>query len=85
MTSAGTRRAEQRFGAEFVIDSPNVGLTKDQLDLVLRGLRYVRSSISMELLDYSEETAARRSQQLREVDSLVRQLNGQSEHVAAGV
>lgn len=68
-----------------MIDNQNVGLTKDQIDLVLRGLRFVRSSISMELLDYSEETAARRSSQLREVDNLVRQLDGKAERVAAGV
>ncbi|MGC1272653.1 MAG: hypothetical protein WBC44_03015 [Planctomycetaceae bacterium] len=68
-----------------MIDNQPVGLTKDQLDLVLRGLRFVRSSISMELLDYSDETAARRSSQLREVDSLVRQLDGKAERVAAGV
>jgi len=68
-----------------VIDSQNVGLTKDQVELVLRGLRFVRSSISMELLDYSDETAARRSKQLREVDSLVRQLGGKAEPVPAGV
>jgi hypothetical protein len=68
-----------------VIDSQNVGLTKDQVELVLRGLRFVRSSISMELLDYSDETDARRSKQLREVDSLVRQLGGKAERVAAGV
>ncbi|HEX6983862.1 MAG TPA: hypothetical protein VF170_00735 [Planctomycetaceae bacterium] len=66
-------------------DTQNLGLTKDQLDLVLRGLRFVRSAISMELLDPSDETAARRSRQLREVDSLVRQLGGKAERVAAGV
>ena len=66
-------------------DTQNLGLTKEQLDLVLRGLRFVRSAISMELLDYSEEAAARRAKQLREVDSLVRQLGGKSERVAAGV
>lgn len=66
-------------------DTQNLGLSKDQLDLVLRGLRFVRSSISMELLDYSDEAAARRSKQLREVDSLVRQLGGKAEPVAAGV
>lgn len=62
-----------------------LGLTNEQLDLVLRGLRFVRSSISMELLDYSGETADRRSQQLREVDGLVRQLTGKAERVTAGV
>jgi hypothetical protein len=66
-------------------DIQSVGLTKDQRELVLRGLRFVRSAISMELLDYSEEGAGKRSKQLREVDSLVRELGGKAERVAAGV
>ena len=66
-------------------DVQTVGLTKEQMDLVIRGLRFVRSAISMELLDYDDETAARRSKQLREVDSLVRQLGGKAERVPAGV
>ena len=63
----------------------NVGLSNEQVELVLRGLRFVRSAISMELLEYTEETAARRARQLREVDSLVRQLGGKGERVPAGV
>ena len=66
-------------------DTQTVGLTNDQRELVLRGLRFVRSAISMELLDFSDESAKRRAKQLREVDSLVRQLGGKSERVAAGV
>ena len=65
-------------------DTQNVGLTKDQIDLVLRGLRFVRSAISMELVEYTEEGSTKRSRQLREVDSLVRQLGGKGERVAAG-
>lgn len=65
-------------------DTQNVGLTKDQIDLVLRGLRFVRSAISMELVEYTEDGSTKRSRQLREVDSLVRQLGGKGERVAAG-
>jgi hypothetical protein len=63
----------------------NVGLSGEQVELVLRGLRFVRSAISMELLEYTEETASRRARQLREVDALVRQLGGKAERVPAGV
>jgi hypothetical protein len=66
-------------------DMQNVGLTKDQLDLVLRGLRFVRSSISMELLEHTDEKTAARSDRLREVDGLVKQLTGKGERVSVSV
>lgn len=66
-------------------DTQTVGLSKDQVEIVLRGLRFVRSAISMELTEYTEEGATKRSRQLREVDALVRQLGGKGERVAAGV
>lgn len=66
-------------------DTQSVGLTKDQIEIVLRGLRFVRSAISMELVEYTEEGAGKRSRQLREVDSLVRQLGGKGERVPAAV
>jgi hypothetical protein len=66
-------------------DIQSVGLTKDQLELVLRGLRFVRSSISMELLEHTDEKVSTRSDRLREVDGLVRQLTGKSERVSVSV
>lgn len=63
-------------------DSQSLGLSPEQKELILRGLRFVRSSISMELCDPSEQADARRAAQLREVDSLVRELNGQAEAIA---
>lgn len=66
-------------------DTQTVGLSQDQVEIVLRGLRFVRSAISMELTEYTEEGATKRSRQLREVDALVRQLGGKGERVAAGV
>lgn len=65
-------------------DSQHLGLTNEQREIVLRGLRFVRSAISMELLDPSDKTDKRRSEQLREVDGLVRQLSG-TERAAAAV
>jgi hypothetical protein len=66
-------------------DMQNVGLTKDQLDLVLRGLRFVRSSISMELLEHTDEKTSTRSDRLSEVDGLVKQLTGKGERVSVSV
>jgi len=66
-------------------DIQSVGLTKDQLELVLRGLRFVRSSISMELLEHTDEKTATRSDRLREVDGLVRQLTSKGERVSVSV
>ncbi len=63
-------------------DTQSLGLSKDQLDLVLRGLRFVRSSISMELLEHTDEKIATRSQRLREVDGLVNQLSGKAERAS---
>lgn len=63
-------------------DSQSLGLSPEQKELILRGLRFVRSAISMELCDPSDQSDARRAAQLREVDSLVRELNGQAEAVA---
>lgn len=63
-------------------DSQSLGLSPEQKELILRGLRFVRSSISMELCGPSEQSDAHRAARLREVDSLVRELNGQAEAVA---
>lgn len=66
-------------------DIQSVGLTKEQLDLVLRGLRFVRSSISMELLEHTDERTTTRTDRLREVDGLVKQLTGKGERVSVSV
>lgn len=66
-------------------DTQSLGLTSEQKELVLRGLRFVRSSISMELVQPSDETDVKRAAQLREVDQLVGELTGQSQRVPAGV
>lgn len=48
-----------------------VGLTKQQRDLLLRGLRYVRSSVLLEPRDPSDEVASDRHKQLHEIGEVV--------------
>lgn len=57
-------------------DTLHVGLTETQRDLLLRGLRYVRSSIQLEVCDPTPEFDAERSDRLHEVGELVSQLSG---------
>lgn len=63
-----------------------VGLTRQERDLLLRGLRYVRSDVMLEIRDPSPAVEQDRQKQLREIASLVEQLNGaQSANAPAGV
>ena len=55
-----------------------VGLTKEQRDLLLQGLRYVRSSVALEIRDPDEQFVAQRSRALKEIDLLAVQLAGES-------
>jgi hypothetical protein len=51
-------------------------LTKDQKDLLLRGLRYVRSSIMLEIQDMpTAESEDQRTAGLRQVMELTEQVN----------
>ena len=52
-----------------------VGMTQEQRDLVLRGLRFVRSSVMLEVLDPTPETDEQRRAELREINQLVERLN----------
>ena len=53
-----------------------VGLTKAQRDLLLQGLRYVRSSVALQIRDPDQEFLAERTRALKDIDSLVGQLAG---------
>ncbi len=54
----------------------NVGLTKRQRDLLLRGLRFVRSSVLLEMREPDSDVEEDRGTELRDIASLVDQLNG---------
>jgi hypothetical protein len=54
----------------------NVGLTKQQREILLRGLRFVRSAVMLEVREPSTEVDADRAAQVREIGRLVEQLEG---------
>ena len=57
-------------------ESLNIGLTNDQRDLLLQGLRFVRSSVLLEIHDPTPEIVETREGQLHEIETLVEQLSG---------
>ncbi|MGE3314818.1 MAG: hypothetical protein AB7O26_06835 [Planctomycetaceae bacterium] len=56
----------------------HVGLNETQRELLLRGLRYVRSSVMLEVADPTPEFEAERSNQLQQISTLVSRLNSAS-------
>lgn len=57
-------------------ENVTVELSKQQRDMLLRGLRYVKSSIMLDVHDPTPELNAERSSQLQDVARLADQLNG---------
>ncbi len=53
-------------------------LTRHERDVLLRGLRHVRSSIMRAVCEPSPEDAEKRERQLREIASLIDQLKAES-------
>lgn len=51
-------------------------VTKDQRDVLLQGLRYVRSSLMLNIEDPSPEYVAERTARLQAVSALTNLLNG---------
>jgi len=56
-------------------DMFKVELTKDQREILLNGLRFVRSSVAMECRFPSDEVDQDRQRQYQEISTLVKQLN----------
>jgi hypothetical protein len=57
-------------------ETMSVGLTKEQREILLKGLRFVRSSVALEVYDPTPETEAERSAKLREIRQLADYLEG---------
>jgi hypothetical protein len=57
-------------------ETMSVGLTEDQREILLRGLRFVRSAVALEVYDSTPETDAQRSSKLREIRQLAEYLEG---------
>jgi hypothetical protein len=54
----------------------SVGLTEEQREILLRGLRFVRSSVALDVYDSTPETDAERTSKLREIRQLAEYLEG---------
>lgn len=59
-------------------------LTRKQQELLLRGLRYVRSSVALDAQDWTEQVELERRQRYDEIGALEEMLNG-AKIVEAGV
>ncbi|MGH7201721.1 MAG: hypothetical protein ACREJB_14020 [Planctomycetaceae bacterium] len=57
-------------------DTLSVELTEPQRELLLRGLRYVRSGVLLEQRDPTSETRREAERQLQEISDLAAQLTG---------
>ena len=67
-------------------ETQSVDLTKQQQELLLQGLRYVRSSTLLNICEPSPEVEENRKNRLQEIAGLVEQLNGsQPANTTAGV
>ena len=53
-----------------------VELTKEQRNLLLRGLRFIRSSVLLDMREPCSQVDELRAEQLQEIGSLVEQLRG---------
>ncbi|QDT33620.1 hypothetical protein Mal48_28740 [Thalassoglobus polymorphus] len=54
----------------------NIQLTRKQQEMLLRGLRYVRSSIALDAQNWSEQLEEERHQKYSEIAELESLLNG---------
>lgn len=52
------------------MNDPQFQLTRDQKEILLRGLRFVRSSVALDTCDYSEQVAANRASEYDKINRL---------------
>ncbi|MBI5758627.1 MAG: hypothetical protein HZA46_08925 [Planctomycetales bacterium] len=68
-----------------MVDSLTVALTKQQRDLVLQGLRYIRSSRRLAFREPLAPPDTERDDELREIAFLMGQIEGTSAKIEARV
>ena len=56
-------------------ETHNIEINPEQRDMLLRGLRFIRSSVLLEMRNPQQNETELRSEKLREIDALVAQLN----------
>ncbi|WP_166828370.1 hypothetical protein [Thalassoroseus pseudoceratinae] len=64
-------------------ETNTIGLNTEQLDLVVRGLRFLRSSILLEPRFPSDDVRADRETKLQEVESLIEHFSSREKAVHA--
>ena len=57
-------------------ESLQIGINSDQREMLLRGLRFIRSSILLEMREPGDSEVESRETKLREIEDLVEQLGG---------
>ncbi len=57
-------------------ETMSVGLTEEQREILLKGLRFVRSAVALEVYYSTPETDAQRSSKLKEIRQLAEYLEG---------
>jgi hypothetical protein len=57
-------------------EAMSVGLTEQQREILLRGLRFVRSAVALDVHDSTPELDVERSTKLREIRQLAEYLEG---------
>ena len=62
-----------------------IQISPQQREILLAGLRYVRSSIALEVKDWSEDVEAERDRQYEELDNIEAMLTGSSKAATARV
>lgn len=60
-----------------------IELSPHQQELLLRGLRFVRSSVALEMIDYTDEVEQNRRRQYAELDELEGLLGAAARRTAA--
>lgn len=63
----------------------STNLDKSQRDLLLDGLKYVRSSVLLAFREHTDDDAEQREKRLQDIEHLVAQLKGRPAGVPAGV
>jgi hypothetical protein len=62
-----------------------IQITPEQREILLAGLRYVRSSVALEVKDWSDDVEAERDRQYEELDAIESMLTGSSTTATARV
>lgn len=62
-----------------------IKLSSEQQELILRGLRFVRSSVALEMVDYTPEVEANRRRQYAEIAQLESLLGAERETAVSSV